>query len=145
MSNRTKFTDKKRGEFLAALRDIPNVSRAARVVHLSRRALYNIRDDDSQFEAAWNDAIDEGIEAMEAEAMRRAVEGVDKPVFYQGDEVAVLREYSDTLLIFLLKAHRPDKYRENKIDLTTDGGPIGVTFSKVDYRESLPDNDVGDQ
>lgn len=34
-------------------------------------------------------------------------------------KVAAVRKYSDTLAIFLLKAHNPDKYRENsKIDLT---------------------------
>lgn len=33
--------------------------------------------------------------------------------------VATMKEYSDTLLIFLLKAHDPEKYRENmKVDLT---------------------------
>ena len=33
--------------------------------------------------------------------------------------VATVKEYSDTLAIFLLKAHNPDKYRENsKVELT---------------------------
>lgn len=55
---------------------------------------------------------------LEDEAHRRAFEGVDKPVFYQGDECGTIREYSDTLAIFLLKAHNPEKYRENsKVEL----------------------------
>lgn len=34
-------------------------------------------------------------------------------------KVASVRKYSDTLAIFLLKAHNPDKYRENsKVELT---------------------------
>ena len=34
-------------------------------------------------------------------------------------KVAAVREYSDTLAIFLLKAHDPDKYRENsKVELS---------------------------
>ena len=42
-------------------------------------------------------------DALEAEARRRAVEGVRKPVFYQGVICGWVGEYSDTLLIFLLK------------------------------------------
>ena len=44
--------------------------------------------------------------------MRRASEGTLKPVFYQGKMCGEIREYSDTLLIFLLKARRPETYRE---------------------------------
>lgn len=37
-------------------------------------------------------------------------------------------EYSDTLMIFLLKAHRPKKYRDN-VDITSDGQQIqGITY-----------------
>ena len=50
---------------------------------------------------------------MEAEARRRGVEGTLKPVFYKGEECGQVREYSDTLLIFLLKAHDP-KYRDRQ-------------------------------
>ena len=52
------------------------------------------------------------MDDLELEARRRAVEGTERPVFYQGGEVGYVREYSDTLLIFLLKAHRPNKFRE---------------------------------
>lgn len=53
---------------------------------------------------------------MEAEAFRRGVKGTEKPVFHQGVECGRIREYSDTLLITLLKANRPAKYREPKAD-----------------------------
>ena len=54
---------------------------------------------------------------LEPEAIRRAVEGVEKPVYQGGELVGYVREYSDTLLIFLLKGGKPHKYRENiKID-----------------------------
>ena len=33
-------------------------------------------------------------------------------MYYKGDEVGYVRKYSDSLTMFLLKAHRPDKYRE---------------------------------
>lgn len=42
--------------------------------------------------------------------------------------VASVKRYSDTLAIFLLKAHAPTKYRENtKVELSgVDGGPIEI-------------------
>ncbi len=45
---------------------------------------------------------------------RRAFEGVEEPVFHQGKQCGTIRRYSDTLTIFLLKAHRPAKYRERR-------------------------------
>jgi hypothetical protein len=33
-------------------------------------------------------------------------------VFHQGQECGQIREYSDTLLIFMLKARRPEKFKE---------------------------------
>ena len=37
---------------------------------------------------------------------------VDKPVHYKGERVDTIREYSDALLMFLLRGHRPNIYRE---------------------------------
>jgi hypothetical protein len=55
--------------------------------------------------------------AMEAEAYRRAVKGVLKPVVQQGRVVARVRLYSDSLLALLLKAHAPEKYREHAVTI----------------------------
>jgi hypothetical protein len=36
-------------------------------------------------------------------------------VFHQGREIGAIREYSDTLLVFMLKARRPAKFRDNYV------------------------------
>jgi hypothetical protein len=59
----------------------------------------------------WDDAIAEYVEKMESEADRRAIEGTNKPVFYQGEQCGVIREYSDSLLMFRLKRLDP-AYRD---------------------------------
>lgn len=74
---------------------------------------YDLRNRDPSFAAAWESALDDACDVLEAEARRRAIHGVDRPVFYKGKECGKIREYSDTLLIFLLKANRPEKYRES--------------------------------
>jgi hypothetical protein len=54
-----------------------------------------------------------GADALEDEANRRAREGVERPVYQGGKFVGAIREFSDTLLIFLLKGLKPEKFREN--------------------------------
>ena len=53
--------------------------------------------------------------------MRRALEGGEEPVFYQGKIVGSVRKYSDTLLMFMLKARRPERYRDRVgVDVAED-------------------------
>src|SRR3546814_693854 len=64
------------------------------------------------FAAEWADALEAAIDALDAEARRRALDGVEVPHFHQGRVAGTVRKYSDSLLMFLLRAHRPDRYRE---------------------------------
>lgn len=118
---RTRRTTKKgvwRAAFLEALAAVGNVSGAAKTASVSRRFVYDERERDPDFAALWDDALDQAADAMEREALRRAVEGWDEPVFGSlggksgSGEIGTVRKYSDTLLIFLLKGARPEKYRE---------------------------------
>jgi hypothetical protein len=68
---------------------------------------------DTTYAVAFGQARDALVETLEAEAVRRARDGWVEPVFHQGAQVGSVRKYSDTLIIFLLKANRPDKYRDN--------------------------------
>ncbi len=99
--------------FLHALADTVNVARACRDAGIPRRTAYDWRDADPDFAREWDDALDNGIDLLEAELHRRAFEGVEKPVYYKGEQVGTTRHYSDALAMFLLKAHRPARYRDN--------------------------------
>lgn len=74
-------------------------------------------------------AVDRGAEVLEDECRRRAFHGFDEPVFYQGVECGVVRKYSDTLAIFMLKGAKPNKYRERVSSEMSgpDGKPIALT------------------
>jgi hypothetical protein len=98
--------------FLEAIAAGQTISAAASTSGYSRRAVYDRRKADAAFRERWDEAVAVAIERLEAEADRRAVEGVLEPVFYQGEECGQVRRYSDTLLIFRLKALRPEMYRE---------------------------------
>ena len=115
-------------KFIKELCRTGNVSSACRKAKISRTVAYEDKAADPVFAAAWDEALEIATEALELEARRRAEKGVLEPVFYQGKRVGAIRRYSDTLLMFLLKAHRPEKYRENvRQELVgPGGGPIEI-------------------
>ncbi len=133
--------------FLAALRDSGNVRYACEQVSVTRQSAYEYRSRHPRFARQWDDAMEDACDALEAEAWRRAMEGNVKPVFYKGKpikddhgNVIVIREYSDALHALLLKAHRPDKFRDRHELMGPNGAPLNpatVTFF-------IPDNARGD-
>jgi hypothetical protein len=112
MAHRTKLTIRVREKFLEHLRQTANVSEACLLIGVKRRSVYDCRERDEAFRRAWDEAIEIATDALEREARRRAIEGVETPVFYRGDCVGTVLAYSDRMLELLLKAHRPDKYSE---------------------------------
>lgn len=131
--------------FLAVLAETASVRHACRGAGIGWTAAYAWKKDDAEFAAEWEAAIDEGVASLEDEVARRAFKGVDKPVFHQGERCGewqkdgkrvdpdtegaefvpyVIKEFSDLLSIFLLKAHRPERYRERFEHTGAGGGPI---------------------
>lgn len=79
----------------------------------SRKTAYRHRERYPVFARRWDDAIEDSNDLLETEARRRAHDGVDDPVYYKDERIDVVKKYSDTLLMFLMKANRPEKYRDN--------------------------------
>lgn len=106
----------KQARFLLAFRESANVRAACLAAGIGRRTVYTWRDEYPAFAAQWTEAEAEAVDVLEAHAWSRATRGTTREhsIFYQGERVGkdVVTEYSDTLLIFLLKAHRPDKYAD---------------------------------
>ena len=98
--------------FLRALSEGLCVREAARVAGTCPSTVYHHRQADEAFCACWNRAAERGTELLEQEAVRRAYHGVGRPVFYKGEQCGTIQEYSDPLLIFMLKARRPEMYRD---------------------------------
>jgi hypothetical protein len=108
--------------FLRALARRGVVSDACRAARVDRTTAYDARRNHPDFAAAWAAALEEAMDALELEAVRRATRRA-RP--------------SDTLLIFLLKGGRPQKYRE-RIDHRHTGA-VGST--PLDLGK-LPDEDL---
>ncbi len=103
---------RKQALFLKALTETVNVTLSCRKAGVPRRTVYDWREADAAFADRWDEALEEGIDLLEAEVHRRAFEGVERPVYYKGERVGEWRHYSDALATFLLRAHRPEKYRD---------------------------------
>lgn len=124
----------------------------------------------AEFHEAWTAALEIGNDYLEQEAQRRAVEGYDEPVVHKGIQAFVrdpqtgelelgpdgkpipltVRRYSDRLLEVLLKARRPEKFRENmKIEAEVTGGVLAIpqtdqaNLSAEDWAARFRDNEDG--
>ena len=102
--------------FLRALSSGTSVTDACKASGIQWNTLYRWRRTDPGFRSAWDDAARAGDDAkateFEAELRRRALLGIDEPVFHAGEQVATRKRYSDPLLMFALRElrhrRRPD-------------------------------------
>lgn len=95
--------------FLEALRTHGVISKAAESAGISRWTAYHYRSLDPVFAEEWEAALALGVDALEDVAKMRAFQG------------------SDLLLIFLLKAKRPEVYREISRVLNVNITPDEIT------------------
>ncbi len=83
--------------FLTALANTGTVTSAAEAAGISRKQAYESRNRHPDFKQLWDDALETAADTLEAEARKRAFAG------------------SDLLCIFLLKACRPERFRETRV------------------------------
>lgn len=98
--------------FFKAFAEEATIAAACAKAKVGRTTVHDRRKRDPVFAQRFLDADEAITEAMEAELYRRAVHGVEQPVFQNGKLVGTVRKFSDVLLIFGLKARRPDIYRD---------------------------------
>lgn len=109
---------------------------------------------DDPYSQAYDAALEESTQVLESEAMRRAVKGMRRLKFHKGEPILIPSvdadgnqildnkghpvlvpyvedERSDLLLIFLLKARRPDIYRDHFKGEIQHSGEVGIQVSGV--------------
>lgn len=138
---------KKQRAFLSAFGKTGNISLACRSANIVRQTHYNWLERFPKYAAKFALAEEEAADYLELEARRRAMDGIDEPVIYQGELMGqkveyndtpeknhfiplTVKKYSDTLLIFLLKGARPQKFRENhRHEVSGPGGKAIETMA----------------
>jgi len=101
-----------KARYLKEVSIIGTVSAGCKAAHVDRGTVLLWRRDDPEFVVAEEHARETLIDSMEAEAFRRGVKGVQRPIYQAGALAGYVTEYSDLLLQLLLKSNRPEKYRE---------------------------------
>lgn len=124
-----------RERFLVSLRAGNTVKQAALDSGVSRITVFRWRESNDQFGKDWTDALKEGDEAVIQEIHRRAIEGVDKPVFQGGVEVGRIRQYSDVLLIVYAKMR--GIFQENAV--IQHQGKVEVIDARAELLQILED------
>lgn len=117
------FSEQAKRRYLAELRATVNRTRAAEAAGVSVSTVKKHLESDPLFAEREREALEEGVDLLEDNAHVRAFKGVEKGVWHKGAQVGTEVVYSDALTMFLLKAHRPDKYRErSQVDQNVQGG-----------------------
>jgi hypothetical protein len=117
MTRARKTTKKHMDAFLEALIETGgNVKAACTLVGLPRRTIYDLKRTDEEFAARYAKAHEMAVDSLIDEARRRGHTGVEEPVFYQGGVAGYITKYSDPLLMFIIKAHRPEYRDSHKVE-----------------------------
>jgi hypothetical protein len=98
----------KQERFLEAIRCLGWIGSAAIAAGCSRWAHGYWMRHDPTYPERFTDAKEEFKDAIHVEIHRRAVVGVDVPVYYKGAVVGYFKKYSDRLLLALARAHLPE-------------------------------------
>ena len=116
-----------RPAFLSALENVGVICKAAEAAEVSAMTVWREKKNNPDFAAAYDEAVTAGALLLEAEAVRRARDGVMRIKFNPKTGQPYIdprtggpymeHEYSDTLLCLLLKKHFPE-YREQRGDIS---------------------------
>src|SRR5581483_3981480 len=140
--------------FLAALRVCPSITRAAEAAGVSRELHYRNMARVKAYKPLFEAAYAQGVDALEDKAVERAHYGVKRLRLYHGQPVMVpvdwrvpdgpkepLYDYEvpETIVATVLRANKPDKYKERvQAEVSgKDGGPVSVKV-EVEFVKSNP-------
>ena len=105
--------------FLAQLASSGSVTKAWKASKRTRTYCYEWRAKRPEFAKAWDEIADVHRDNLEASAMARAIQGIEEIVIFKGrvmrdpltNKVLTVQRFDTALTIFMLKAHRPERYR----------------------------------
>lgn len=123
------FDEERQNLYLAELAKTGLKSHSAYTAGVAPTTVNRLIKESEEFATLVSDALSYHGESVEREAERRAVDGWLEPVFSQktGEQIGVVRKYSDRLLEVLVKANNREKFRENvQHDHSVSGGVLVV-------------------
>lgn len=132
MARKKSITKRRRGLFLDKLQASGSVTQASLAGEIGRSSWYDLKKRDKDFSLAWDDAEAIFMGKVQAEAVRRAVVGVDLQMPFTNvskdgskeTKFRTINTKSDRLLELILKARHP-LYRPVKaVELSSPDGSM---------------------
>jgi len=122
------------------------IDRTLRLCHIRKKDFYLALKKYPKFKSEYEKTRDYAIEIAVDECIRRAVEGILKPIFYQGKLVGAEKVYSDYLLCKLLAAYRSNWRYPKEVEVLAsipyNPVPIAVDFKESDIKSDAKDQDL---
>lgn len=139
---RIETLSSKQKKFLKAYGECGVVKYACQVARIHRSTFYDWRDRDENFKVCLPIFQEDAHDTLEYAAYEQGVVGVEEPVVSMGrvvmgddEKPLTVRKYSPQLLITLLKANMPEKYREKQqVDMNAN---ISGSLKTPDLSQAL--------
>ncbi len=100
--------------FLETLRTTANGRHSCTAAGIWRMTAYREKERKPEFAMAYDDAMQDAVDLLHKTAWERAAKGALRPVFQGGVLVGHDTDYSNSLLMFLLQALRPEMFSAKK-------------------------------
>lgn len=143
----SKFDKRAQEVFLQAYEECGTPAKIMKDLGFSTTVLRNARKKDPEFDERCNEAYSRFRDKLEKEALRRAVEGYEEQVFYQGTEMPDKRRVkSDRIFELVLKRHIPEYRDKLSADVTIGGGVLlipNMPKSAEEWQKKYGDPGVG--
>jgi hypothetical protein len=97
---------------IATCGHMKHAAQAARISKATHNWWMHSADNKDDYATAYARVKPMAAQALLDHAIDRATNGTQKPIFYKGELVGYENQYSDTLMVLLLKGEYPEKYRE---------------------------------
>jgi hypothetical protein len=111
-----------------------SVTKSCQYAGIARQTAYDWRYADEEFAKQWDDAVEQGTDRLEDEAFRRAHDGVQKPIVYQGQ---VTREDDVAYFTRIAKVVGDDRELLQKLEALS-GGELDLFGTRIGVaREQL--------
>jgi hypothetical protein len=136
------WTPQRQVEFIAALADTGCVEEAAVSAGMTANSCYRLRRSpgSEDFARAWDVAVAHAARRLVDVAFDRAIHGSDEPVYdKRGNRVGRRMRQNDRLLMFLLRAYMPERFRHAHRDMRAPDEtlppppePLGQALDRLD-------------
>ena len=131
------FTEQDFEDVLMMRRHIGTAAMAISLCGWTRKTVQNYMDRTPGAEAEWSDAYDYFTETLHAEAVNRARDGYNEPVFHEGKVTGYIKRKSDRILELMLRAHLPHLFRDNhaaSLEKTAESAQFDLSTVSADTR-----------